>query len=130
MGKPKILIVEDEVIIALDIQARLTRLGYEVCGMAHSADEAIQQAARMRPDVVLMDINLHGKASGIQAAAILHARFDIPTVYVTGQSDEATRSRAEATGPIGYVVKPLTEKQLRSAIDRAVTGRGKTVRQQ
>lgn len=124
MGKPKILIVEDEVIIALDIQARLTRLGYEVCGMAHSADEAIQQAARTRPDVVLMDINLNSEASGIQAAAILRARFGIPVVYVTGQSDEATRRKAEATGPVEYVVKPLTKEQLRSAIDRAIKGRG------
>ncbi len=120
MSDAKILIVEDEGIEALDIQYRLRSLGYTATDIAFSGEEAIKKAAGTRPDLVLMDIMLHGGIDGVRAADQIRARFDIPVVYLTAYSDEATVQRAKITEPYGYIVKPFKERDMHIAIDMAL----------
>ncbi|MBD0309598.1 MAG: response regulator, partial [Microcoleus sp. T1-bin1] len=104
MSQKKILIVEDESIIAEDISDSLISLGYRITGMVYSGEEAIEAAAKCRPDLVLMDVNLQGEIDGITAAAEIRARFQIPVVYLTAYADENTLRRVNATKPFGYIV--------------------------
>jgi PAS domain S-box-containing protein len=119
-AKLKILLVEDEAIVAMDVQERLRSLGYTVPAVASTGKAAIQKAAEAQPDLVLMDIKLKGGMDGIQAADEIRGRFDIPIVYLTALSDEATLQRAKATGPFGYLRKPFDEGELRTAIEIAL----------
>src|SRR5688572_14222217 len=105
MAHAHLLIVEDENIIAKDIQRRLTRLGYFVPAIASSGREALQKTADVRPDLVLMDIVLKGDMDGVDTAAQVQRRFQIPVVYLTAYADEHTWQRATATAPFGYVLK-------------------------
>jgi len=120
MSQKKILIVEDESIIAEDISDSLISLGYRITGMVYSGEEAIEAAARCRPDLVLMDVNLQGEIDGITAAAEIRARFQIPVVYLTAYADENTLRRVNATKPFGYIVKPFEEKNLHTTIQLAL----------
>jgi len=120
MCKKKILIVEDESIIAEDISDSLISLGYRITGMVYSGEEAIEAAAKCRPDLVLMDVNLQGEIDGITAAAEIRARFQIPVVYLTAYADENTLRRVNATKPFGYIVKPFEEKNLHTTIQLAL----------
>ncbi|MBD0393001.1 MAG: EAL domain-containing protein [Microcoleus sp. C1-bin4] len=120
MCKKKILIVEDESIIAEDISDSLISLGYRITGMVYSGEEAIEAAAKFRPDLVLMDVNLQGEIDGITAAAEIRARFQIPVVYLTAYADENTLRRVNATKPFGYIVKPFEEKNLHTTIQLAL----------
>ena len=120
MGSAKILVVEDESIVALDIQAHLARLGYTILEPAVSGEEAIQRVAVAKPDLVLMDIRLQGKLDGIQTAARIQDEFEIPVVYLTAHTDTATLQRAKATAPFGYIVKPFSERELDTAIELAL----------
>ena len=120
MCKKKILIVEDESIIAEDISDSLISLGYRITGMVYSGEEAIEAAAQCRPDLVLMDVNLQGEIDGITAAAEIRARFQIPVVYLTAYADENTLRRVNATKPFGYIVKPFEEKNLHTTIQLAL----------
>lgn len=115
----RILVVEDELIIAADIAARLTRLGYEVAGQADEADDAVRLAGEIRPDLVLMDIRLHGSGDGVAAAEEIRRRFRLPVVYLTAHADEGTLQRAKVTEPFGYVLKPFEERDLRTVIEMA-----------
>lgn len=115
-----ILVVEDDAIIAWDIQQTLQRLGYAVPALAQTCDEALDACEAARPDLVLMDIKLKGAVDGIEAAERLHARWDLPVVYLTSHSDEATLSRAKSTGPHGYLLKPFHERDLRTTIEVAL----------
>jgi hypothetical protein len=115
----KVLVVEDERLVALDIQHMLMHLGYEVLATAASADEAIGCASTSCPDVVLMDIRIKGARDGIEAASLLRERFDVPIVYLTAHADRATIERAKQTAPYGYLTKPFTEAALTSAIEIA-----------
>jgi PAS domain S-box-containing protein len=115
----KVLVVEDERLVALDIQHMLMHLGYEVLASAASADEAIACASTSCPDVVLMDIRIKGARDGIEAASLLRERFDVPIVYLTAHADRATIERAKQTAPYGYLTKPFTEAALTSAIEIA-----------
>ena len=90
MKKKQILIVEDERIVAEDIRMSLQRLGYEVCGIALSGEEAIKKAEKLLPDLVLMDIVLGGKIDGIEASSIITSRLDIPVIYLTAHADDRT----------------------------------------
>lgn len=115
-----VLVVEDEALIAGDIQRTLTRLGYAVPPPAGSGEKAIDDTIRLSPDLVLMDIKLRGKMDGIQAATTIRSRFDIPIVYLTSHSDETTLERAKATNPHGYLLKPFSDRELRTAIEVAL----------
>ena len=116
MAPAKILIVEDEAIVALDLQLRLQRRGYTVEAVYNSED-AIQVAETMLPDLVLMDIRLHGKMDGIDVADILTEQFGLPILYLTALGDPATLQRAQRTNPAGYVTKPFDETELQTTIE-------------
>jgi signal transduction histidine kinase len=118
--KLKILVVEDERIVARDLQVRLTNLGYQLSGSASSKREAVDSARQSRPDLVLMDIRLNGAPDGIEAANELRAEFNLPVIYLTGHSDNATLSRARMTEPFGYILKPFENRELVAAIETAV----------
>ncbi len=120
MANAKILIVEDESIAALDLENRLESLGYSVAAVAASGEEAIQQAAETRPDMVLMDIRLKGDMDGIEAAQEIRARFDIPVVYLTALADDDTLRQAKITEPLGYVLKPFEDRELYKTIEIAL----------
>jgi len=120
MPKEKILIVEDERVVARDIQNRLKNLGYSVCGSASSGEDAVKKTSELQPDLVLMDIVLKGEMDGIDAAGQIRERFNIPVVYLTAFSDEKTLQRARLTGPYGYILKPFEDSELRSNIEVAL----------
>src|SRR6185312_5224629 len=119
-----VLIVEDERIVAKDLQQTLVGLGYDAYAIAASADEAVTRATERRPDVVLMDVRIKGGTDGIETAAILRERFGASIVYLTAHADDATIARATATHPHGYLIKPVNSFDLRSAIEIAVFARG------
>jgi CheY-like chemotaxis protein len=116
MSKGKILIVEDDDIIAKVEDWRLKNLGYEVCGRAITGAEAMEMAAKHKPDVVLMDINIKGDIDGIETAKMIKKAYNIPVIYVTSHSDGQTLERARDTNPDGFVVKPFDDNDLRVAI--------------
>jgi PAS domain S-box-containing protein len=120
MTKPRILIIEDEILIARELEARLKGLGYAAVGIALSGEEAIQAASELQPDIVLMDIVLKGPLDGIAAANEIRMRFDIPVVYVTAYADESTLRRAKVTEPYGYILKPFSESEVHAAIEMAL----------
>lgn len=120
MNPVKILIVENENIVAWDIQNILEGLGYTVTAIASSGAEAIQQVAATNPDLVLMDIRLQGEMDGVEASEEIHTRFNIPVVYLTAHADEITLKRAKTTEPFGYIIKPFQEKELNATIEIAL----------
>jgi PAS domain S-box-containing protein len=120
MKRKIIMVVEDELIVAEDLIHRLAGLGYGVGPRAANAQEAVQRCETTRPDLVLMDILLPGGMDGIQAAEVIRSRFDIPVVYLTASSDEATFARAKVTQPFGYILKPFDERSLYSTIEMAL----------
>ena len=120
MPKGKILIVEDEAIVAEDLSRKLERLDYEVSGMAGSGEEAVALARARRPDLVLMDIRLEGRMDGVEAAQIIHQESDIPVIYLTAHSDPTTLQRAKLTEPFGYILKPFEELELETHIQMAL----------
>jgi len=110
MDKTKIMVVEDEGIVAHNIARQLTDMGYNVVAITYSGEEAIDKARELHPDLVLMDIVLVGKMDGIQAAEKIKAIADIPLVYLTSYADDKTFGRAKISGPSGYVLKPVDWK--------------------
>ena len=120
MNPIKILVVEDEVIVAEDIGFRLKKLGYIVTATVASGEEAIEKVAENRPDLVLMDIVLKGDMDGVTAAEKIRNRVDIPTVFLTAYADDQTLQRAKLTNPFGYIIKPFQQNDLRVAIEIAL----------
>jgi len=118
--KARILIAEDEAIVAKDLQYTLTDMGYKVLGMAQSGKGILEMANKLRPDIVLMDIVLKGKMDGIEAAKEIHDRFDIPVVFLTGYADEEKMERAKESEPYAYLLKPFNKKELQIAIEMAL----------
>lgn len=116
----KVLIVEDEVIVAKDIKESLTSLGYSVVGIASTASDAISLIERTLPDIVLMDIMLDGDLDGTEAAEIIRSRFNVPIIYLTAYSDENTLQKAKSTNPYGYILKPFQESDLYTTIEITV----------
>jgi PAS domain S-box-containing protein len=116
----KILIVEDNGIVALDIQSSLKSLGYDVAGIAPSGEEALCKAEQTRPDIVLMDINLPGEMGGIGASAQIRTLLNVPVVYLTAHAEEKVIERAKITEPFGYIIKPFRDRELHSAIEIAL----------
>lgn len=120
MEIPHILVVEDENLVAKDIQSRLQGLGYSVPAVAASAAEALKKAAEIHPDLVLMDIVLKGEIDGVQAARRMREQFGVPVVYLTAHGDEDTLEQAKASEPFGYILKPFDERELHSTIKMAL----------
>lgn len=120
MTNTRIMIVEDESIVAMDIEIRLKRMGYAVVRRATSGTEAVQQALVLRPDLILMDIRLQGGIDGIEAATRIRAQHNIPIVYLTAYSDSETLKRAKITEPSGFLIKPFDERELHSVIEMAL----------
>jgi len=116
----RILVVEDENIVARDIQNTLKHLGYSVAGIAATGEDAIQKAGATRPDLILMDIMLKGYQDGVEAAQKILALYNIPVIYLTAFTDEKTLQRAKVTEPYGYVLKPFEERELQIAIEMAI----------
>ncbi|KWT84940.1 response regulator [Candidatus Magnetominusculus xianensis] len=120
MSKSRILIVEDEWIIAANLSSALEDLGYEIASIANTGEDAIKQAEEKMPAIVLMDITLRGKMDGIEAADAIRALYDIPVVYLTSNTDEDTFRRAIDTDLFGYIIKPFEKLELKYAIEMAL----------
>jgi CheY-like chemotaxis protein len=116
MGNEKILLVEDDDVIARVADWRLKTLGYTVCGRATTGAEAIDLVVNTRPDLVLMDIDIGGDVDGIETANMIKKAFNIPVVFVTSHSDGPTIERARAANPDGFIVKPFDDNDLRVGI--------------
>lgn len=120
LATARILIVEDEGIVAKDLQRSLRGLGYAVTGLSSSGLDALEKAEALRPDLVLMDVRLQGEMDGIDAARALRERIDVPVVFLTAYADPDTLARAATIGPFGYVLKPFAERELQIAIIMAM----------
>jgi PAS domain S-box-containing protein len=120
MSKAQILVVEDEAIVAKDIQNTLTKLGYQVPAIAVSGKSALEKVTEFQPDLVLMDIVLKGKMDGIETADRIRTNFDIPVIYLTAYDDDKTLGRAKVTEPFGYLIKPFQDRELHSTIEMAL----------
>jgi len=118
--QPRILVVEDEGLIAMDIEMQLRALGYLPVGHATRGTQAIEMADALRPDLVLMDIQLAGEMDGISAAQAIRAQFDLPVVFVTAFAAEETLSRAKLSEPYGYILKPFSEREMHTVIEMAL----------
>jgi putative two-component system response regulator len=118
--KASVLVVEDEAVVAMDIEAALQDMDYEVIGTASTGEEAIAKALESRPDVVLMDIRLRGEMDGIEAAGRIRAAAPIPVIYLTAFADNELIARAKVTEPFGYILKPFEARELRSNIEMAL----------
>jgi PAS domain S-box-containing protein len=120
MEKTKILIVEDEAIIAMEIENQLHGLGYEVTSTVDTGEKAIQKAEADKPDLILMDIRIKGEMDGIDAAEVIRNRFGIPVIFSTAYLDEERIERAKITMPFGYVLKPIQERDLKVTVEMAL----------
>ncbi len=120
MNGERVLIVEDERIIAFDLQRRLESFGFEVAGSVASGSAALEFCAKNRPDLVLMDIMLEGDLDGIEAARLILERHQVPSVFLTAYSDAATLERAKAAQPLAYIIKPFKERELHTTLDVAL----------
>ena len=120
MLSAKILIVDDEVVVAEAIRRQLRSLGYLVVGIVATGPDAIQLAGEHQPDVILMDIKLKGPMDGIEAATTIQSRYSIPVIYLTAFSDEETLERARPTLPLAYLIKPFVSSDLRAAVELAL----------
>lgn len=120
MEKLNIFIVEDESIVAKDIQNSLTKLGYNVVGFANNGLDAIEKIEEIMPDLVLMDIMIKGNLTGIDVSEKIKEKMNIPVIFLTAYADEGTLSRAKITEPYGYILKPFKEIDLHSTIEMAV----------
>jgi len=120
MRSARILIVEDNALVAQGTQAMVNQAGYEVAGCTASGEAAVALAARLQPDLVLMDIRLRGQMDGVEAARRIRAQQAVPVIYVSAYIDELTLRRADATFPSGYLSKPVLPGALRNAIELAL----------
>lgn len=113
---PKILLVEDDMIIAADISLQLSKLGYEVIGISTRGEDALKTIAGNRPDIILMDIILSGKMNGIEAARLILERHQIPVIFLTSNNDDATFQRALAARPYAFIAKPFQKSELERSL--------------
>jgi DNA-binding NarL/FixJ family response regulator len=122
MGKNmnKIMVVEDEAVIAIRLQERLTAMGYHVVGISYSAEEAMEQARRLRPDLVLMDIMIPGEMDGVAVAKSVKTELDIPVIFLTAFSEDKIIERAKQAKPYGYIVKPFQDRELKACVEVAL----------
>jgi len=120
MDKIRILIVEDEGLIARDIENMVRQAGYEICAVAGTGEEAVEKAETTHPDLILMDIILGGEMDGVEAAEKIRDQFSLPIIYLTAHTDENTLQRAKLTEPVGYTLKPVEQKELMTVIEMAL----------
>jgi DNA-binding LytR/AlgR family response regulator len=120
MSNIKILIVEDDMIIGAKISMKLVSLGYEVTGVIPRGEEAIVHVENYQPDIVLLDINLKGPLDGVETTKKILAKTDVPVIYVTANTDEATFNRAKATKPYAFISKPIKNLDLQRAIELTI----------
>jgi len=120
MKKKKILIVEDQLIITMDLEYMLQELGYEVCGICTSYDNAISCIKTAKPDLILVDIILYGDKTGIDLAHEINATYHIPFIFLTSHADRSTIEAAKSTNPAGYIVKPFNRNDVYASIEIAL----------
>lgn len=120
MNQPKILVVEDESIVSLEIQSRLEDLGYEIAGAVYSGEDAVSSSKELIPDLILMDINLRGEIDGIEAANTIKGTLNIPIIYMTAYADDETIQRAKVSEPYAYIIKPIEVRELHTSIEIAL----------
>ena len=118
---PKILVVEDEYLLAAEFEHHLQQAGFTVVGIASSAEEALEFATWEKPDLAVMDIRLAGPRDGIEAAIYLRSQLGIPSIFATAHADEATRKRGEAAQPLGWLDKPFSGSALIALVKKAIT---------
>lgn len=116
----KILVVEDEGIVSIDIRNILKQIGYPVTEAVFSAEEAFVKMKDFQPDLVLMDIGLKGEIDGIEAAKIIKEKHKLPVAFLTGYADGNTLERAKSAEPVGYIIKPIDENELKKIITKAL----------
>jgi len=126
MDRARVLIVEDESIVAFNMQQQLIELGYDVPAIAASGREALDKIKQCHPAVVLMDINIDGEFDGIETTRLIPESLDVAVIYVTAYSEETTVQRARLTTPYAFVVKPVSQRELHAAIQMALERRNKT----
>ena len=115
--KPRVLVVEDEVITVMSLQHLLELWGYRMCGQASSGKEAIERAESEKPDIALIDVSLSGDINGIEAARQIRSLFDIPIIFITGYSDNETMKEIRDMEPAGYFIKPVDFNKLKIALE-------------
>ncbi|MBN2728475.1 MAG: response regulator [Bacteroidales bacterium] len=120
MEKRKILILEDEFSIAMDIEMRLQKMDYEVIGIAHSYNDALPFLLEEEPDICLLDINLNSEKSGIDLGKLILEKFNVPIIFITAYTDEKTFSEAAKANPMGFITKPFKDADLRNNIELAI----------
>lgn len=120
MENINVYIVEDESIVAKDIQNSLKKLGYNVLGISNNGEDALKNIAEQEPDIVLMDIMIKGAMTGIDVAEKVKSEYNIPVIFLTAYADESTLSKAKITEPYGYILKPFKEVDLHSTIEMAI----------
>ena len=118
--KLKVLIVEDEMILASDIRMQLQNEGYNVVGIAKNGEKAINLTKERNPDIILMDIAIKGEIDGVETAEEIHKFYDVPIVYITAYFDDKTLNRAIKTEPYGYIIKPFQDGQIHCTIVLAI----------
>lgn len=120
MNLPRILIVEDEAITALELTRRLERWGFEVVGDVASGKTALEMAQQLKPDLIIMDINLKGKMDGVDTALAISKIYDVPIIFLTAHGNQDTIRKAQALKPAHYIIKPYRENELRFAVERGI----------
>ena len=120
MGNRKVLVVEDESLIARALTKILNKFNYDIIGIANDSDAALRLLSETKPDIILMDIRIDGKLDGIQTAELIIANYDIPIVYMSSLDDQKTIDRAKQTQPFGYVTKPFEEKDIKIALEMSL----------
>jgi DNA-binding LytR/AlgR family response regulator len=118
--KARILIVEDDMIIAANISLQLSNLGYEVTGIESRGEDAVNHAVENQPDIILMDIQLKGNINGIEAAKQIQEKLDIPLIYLTANSDESSFQKAKETRPYAFITKPFNKLNLERTIELVI----------
>ncbi len=121
--KPRVMVVEDERIVALNLKHRLTKLGYDITQLVTSGQQALREIERSPPDVILMDINIDGEMDGIETASRIPQEHQVPVIYLTAYSEEATLERARGTKPYGFLLKPFSERELHATIQMVLERR-------
>jgi CheY-like chemotaxis protein len=120
LNRPRILVVEDEVIVAMDIAMQLRELGFEPVGHATRGEQAIELAGQLQPDLVLMDVQLASDMDGVTAAQAIRTQFGVPVVFLSAFDSAAAYDRAALTEPAGYITKPFDDYQLRAVVEAAL----------
>jgi CheY-like chemotaxis protein len=116
----KVMIVEDEAVVALHLRQELTKLGYFVAGVATAGEQALKMVEEVFPDVILMDIHIQGEMDGIETAKRIPRYLHIPVIYLTAYSEDSTLKRAGDTYPYGYLIKPFLDRELHASIKMAL----------